>query len=243
MVSELLRERLGPTSEYTSSLVSIQAAYINTNHPEFVAGSAAIAREGAPSSSQPRKAVSLDEADDVSDSVDSEAEDDHLAPNGNAHKGRTISHSAHQGKGSSIAAPIPRHLNEKSDRHRSSSGGALSAPPANQQMGLSASGTSPHSARETFLNYFFGGQDGQPGSGQPPMSSTRGPIVSQSSTRGSKTGAREMFPDLGTRGSHGPSSSRGQNVLEANSAYDMKSLERHLEAVSVGCCRTVIHIC
>lgn len=43
-VSELLRERLGPTSEYVSSLIGIQAAYINTNHPEFVAGSAAIAR-------------------------------------------------------------------------------------------------------------------------------------------------------------------------------------------------------
>jgi dynamin 1-like protein len=48
VVSELLRERLGPTSEYVSSLISIQAAYINTNHPDFVAGSAAIARAGAP---------------------------------------------------------------------------------------------------------------------------------------------------------------------------------------------------
>lgn len=48
VVSELLRERLGPTSEYVSSLIQIQAAYINTNHPDFVAGSAAIARQGAP---------------------------------------------------------------------------------------------------------------------------------------------------------------------------------------------------
>jgi dynamin 1-like protein len=47
-VSELLRERLGPTSEYVSSLIGIQAAYINTNHPEFVAGSAAIARGELP---------------------------------------------------------------------------------------------------------------------------------------------------------------------------------------------------
>jgi dynamin 1-like protein len=231
VVSELLRERLGPTSEYTSSLVAIQAAYINTNHPEFVAGSAAIAREGAPSSSQPRKAASLDEADDVSDSVDSDAEDDHAAPNGNAHKGRSVSQSLHQAQGMHITAPVPRHLNEKSDRHRSTSGGTLSAPPVNHQMGLA--GTSPHSARETFLNYFFGGQDGQPGSGQPPMSTNRGPIVSQTSARGTKTGARDMFPDLGTRGSHGASSSRGQNTLEANSAYDMKSLGKHLEAVSV----------
>ncbi|GAA5905228.1 hypothetical protein JCM8208_000322 [Rhodotorula glutinis] len=47
VVSELLRERLGPTSEYVQSLISIQAAYINTNHPDFVKGSAAAAQESA----------------------------------------------------------------------------------------------------------------------------------------------------------------------------------------------------
>src|SRR5258705_2847538 len=41
VVSELLRERLGPTSEYAQSLIEIQAAYINTNHPAFISGSAA----------------------------------------------------------------------------------------------------------------------------------------------------------------------------------------------------------
>jgi len=35
VVSELLRERLGPTSDYVQSLISIQAAYININHPDF----------------------------------------------------------------------------------------------------------------------------------------------------------------------------------------------------------------
>jgi hypothetical protein len=47
VVSELLRERLGPTSEYVQSLISIQAAYINTNHPDFVKGSADAAKESA----------------------------------------------------------------------------------------------------------------------------------------------------------------------------------------------------
>ncbi|GAA5855160.1 hypothetical protein JCM3766R1_005806, partial [Sporobolomyces carnicolor] len=47
VVSELLRERLGPTSEYVQSLISIQAAYINTNHPDFVKGSAEAAQESA----------------------------------------------------------------------------------------------------------------------------------------------------------------------------------------------------
>lgn len=47
VVSELLRERLGPTSEYVQSLIAIQAAYINTNHPSFVSGSATAAQEAA----------------------------------------------------------------------------------------------------------------------------------------------------------------------------------------------------
>ncbi|CAD6973120.1 unnamed protein product [Tilletia controversa] len=33
VVSKLLRERLDPSSGYVQSLISIQAAYINTNHP------------------------------------------------------------------------------------------------------------------------------------------------------------------------------------------------------------------
>lgn len=45
VVSELLRERLGPTSEYVTSLILIQAAYINTNHPDFVTGSAIAAKQ------------------------------------------------------------------------------------------------------------------------------------------------------------------------------------------------------
>lgn len=44
VVSELLRERLGPATEYTQSLIDIQTAYINTNHPAFITGSAAAAQ-------------------------------------------------------------------------------------------------------------------------------------------------------------------------------------------------------
>ena len=36
VVSELLRERLGPTHNYVESLIDIHRAYINTNHPKFV---------------------------------------------------------------------------------------------------------------------------------------------------------------------------------------------------------------
>ncbi|OMH81801.1 Dynamin-related protein DNM1, partial [Zancudomyces culisetae] len=42
VVSELLRERVGPTSTYVESLIAIEQAYINTNHPDFIGGSGAL---------------------------------------------------------------------------------------------------------------------------------------------------------------------------------------------------------
>lgn len=42
-VSDLLRERLGPTIKYVESMIEIQQAYINTNHPNFVGAANAMA--------------------------------------------------------------------------------------------------------------------------------------------------------------------------------------------------------
>lgn len=42
VVSDLLRERLGPSSSYVESLIAIQRAYINTNHPNFLGAAAAM---------------------------------------------------------------------------------------------------------------------------------------------------------------------------------------------------------
>lgn len=42
-VSALLNERLGPTSNYISSLIDIERAYINTNHPDFMGAASAMA--------------------------------------------------------------------------------------------------------------------------------------------------------------------------------------------------------
>ncbi|ORZ18173.1 Dynamin central region-domain-containing protein [Absidia repens] len=42
VVAELLRERLGPTSSYVESLIAIERAYINTNHPDFMGAAGAM---------------------------------------------------------------------------------------------------------------------------------------------------------------------------------------------------------
>lgn len=42
VVSDLLRERLGPCSQYVESLIAIQRAYVNTNHPNFLGAAGAM---------------------------------------------------------------------------------------------------------------------------------------------------------------------------------------------------------
>lgn len=42
VVSELLQERSGPSSEYVESLIAVECAYINTNHPDFPGAAGAL---------------------------------------------------------------------------------------------------------------------------------------------------------------------------------------------------------
>ncbi|KAL2819888.1 Dynamin central region-domain-containing protein [Aspergillus cavernicola] len=57
VVSDLLRERLGPCSTYVESLISIQRAYINTNHPNFLGAAAAMSSIIQSKQDQERKAA------------------------------------------------------------------------------------------------------------------------------------------------------------------------------------------
>jgi dynamin 1-like protein len=244
-VSELLRERLGPTSEYASSLISIQAAYINTNHPEFVAGSAAIAREGAKPA--PPKEPSLASTPDDEEASSSEEEA------GSAPSGPPALPARHPRSSSTSTPdarkPQPRQLlNEKHIHHRASSNGQAPKSHTNSLLPPSTlSGTSPHTAKDSFLNYFFGGPNGT-GPGGP-----GGPGVGQNShhqgqrndtshgqreqqnqrpTSGRQPPAgftqRDVLPDLGRR-------TASRSGLEGGTtAFDMKSLGKHLDAVSLG---------
>jgi replication fork clamp-binding protein CrfC len=62
VVSELLREHLSPTVTYVASLIAIQRAYINTNHPEFLGAAGAMASlesEGKKKKRAEKKRVSV----------------------------------------------------------------------------------------------------------------------------------------------------------------------------------------
>jgi dynamin 1-like protein len=130
VVSELLRERLGPTSRYVESLIAIQGAYINTNHPNFLGATGAMnnvmntnqtaAKKKREPNSRPReRSVMGERVNGLSPKLESTPESLNgsqvISTHENAHH-RTESHSI-------------------------------------QENGVVGAASN---ARETFLNYFFG---------------------------------------------------------------------------------------
>ncbi|CEH13225.1 dynamin protein dnm1 [Ceraceosorus bombacis] len=215
-VSELLRERLGPTSEYVQSLIAIQAAYINTNHPAFVQDSANIARSTREGHRQPAPAIAAgSETSSTAGVFEEDADDDDgpsRGPNGLA--GGAKNRSDTRATSSSYGDSNGR--NQLSAAHASTIGHASSG--AFSRTGRAADGasaTGPAGGRD-FLNYFFGGASGMPGSASGPVAA--GP----QSQRGA-------FSEYGRDQKSNPM--LGRSDLEGRSAaFDMKSLEKHIEA-------------
>ncbi|KAH9851979.1 Dynamin central region-domain-containing protein [Lenzites betulinus] len=225
VVSELLRERLGPTTDYTQSLIDIQTAYINTNHPAFISGSAAAAtalttpppRQVLPRPSQPASAESVNGAS-WQDEED-ESTDEPSASSTAGRDARSVSSTVHDRSraGATSAPPTApggagssnRHqTHHHSSRHASGSGGA---------PGTHANGT----AKETFLNYFFG-QNGP------------GPLAGSTVDRANGGGGlAPVGRDVsGADPALDSGLMAGKRSIDSNAAFDMKSLGKHIEAAS-----------
>lgn len=231
VVSELLRERLGPTSEYVQSLIAIQAAYINTNHPSFVSGTAAAAQESARESQTRRQALlegakkplSDDERSGSGHEDDDQESAGYIIPNGRPSTSKVLPpDSKHRSASSTIHDRSTAGPNfTTKPRNISATAHHLSPPSGSGQPNFaipSPYGASPASAKESFLNYFFGGSEmSAPGHHH-------------------RSIQRDSLPDIG-RGSQarGENPLTGRKGLEGNAAaFDMKSLDKHLEASSYG---------
>lgn len=206
VVSDLLRERLGPASEYVQSLIEIQTSYINTNHPAFVQDSANIAtrmrddkqRKMVSESSRPDTSLDSDLGAPAIDD-DENKQGQALVVNG-ANSKRGFEHAR---QGHSLKETMRPPMSDSSAEAPSSAGSLASS---NHTGPISASGQ-----RESFLNYFFGGAT---------MSDTSG------SGSGVSMGSRsvEQKPNILT----------GRLGLEGDSAaFNMKSLDHHLSTESV----------
>ena len=163
VVSDLLRERLGPSSSYVESLISIQRAYINTNHPNFLGAAAAMSsvvhqkqekerRNAAVEERRKRekrrlKEIGVNGAETPED--DEEAADEVNSMHKLPHRGHT--------KGTRSMSPAVGRVAENGPNSIAATmnGSRSTSPP---RFG----GTGPNSTRDSFLNYFFGKEGGLP---------------------------------------------------------------------------------
>lgn len=169
VVSDLLRERLGPASSYVESLNSIQRAYINTNHPNFLGAAAAMSSVIQSKQEKEKKAAAVEERrkrdrrrmkelgggingtktpeDDEEANEDVKPIQGHPIRNHVSKVTRSMSPAAGRN-------PENSHVGIASARN----GGRTSSPPR-------FAGAGPGSTRDSFLNYFFGKEGGLPSSG------------------------------------------------------------------------------
>ncbi|KXX79749.1 Dynamin-related protein DNM1 [Madurella mycetomatis] len=179
VVSDLLRERLGPASAYVESLISIQRAYINTNHPNFLGAAAAMSHVVSNKQERERKRLIQEERERRERRRMKE-----LGANGGADtpaEEEEETTATEKGEGLMVrkaAGKAPRSL---SPAVRESAAGGIAAT-LNGTRSASPSrfnGPALGSAKDSFLNYFFG-KDGAIVPGAPPPNANIGRHVSQS---------------------------------------------------------------
>jgi dynamin 1-like protein len=145
VVSDLLRERLGPCSSYVESLISIQRAYINTNHPNFLGAAAAMSSIIQNKQDEERKAVLAEEKR----KREKRRQKELGAPNGTGgpdeEEEKSLPHRTQSTKGSRSMSP---HVGRAGEN-----GIAATLNGAHNHAGF---GVGSNTARDSFLNYFFG---------------------------------------------------------------------------------------
>lgn len=173
VISDLLRERLGPTSSYVSSLIDIQRAYINTNHPDFLGAASAMSAVLEERQAHEKKAK--------------EAHAAALAKRLTSPGSEEAVTDAH-----SLNGDVPDEA--KHGKHRHSRGGANGVAHSGSSgvlngdvtPTLGAAGFGHHQPRgdaqkDSFLNYFFG-KDGPDSKGASQLSGDASPSVRNPAT-------------------------------------------------------------
>jgi dynamin 1-like protein len=158
VVSDLLREQLGPCSTYVASLIDIQRAYINTNHPNFLGAAAAMssviqdkeAREKKIAMEAEKKKREKRRLKELNGVNGAEAPEEGEEASAVADKALPL--RKHQSQASRSMSPAVGRLMNGS--HNSVSGQLSSRTRSPPPMGGAGSG------RDGFLNYFFGKDGG-----------------------------------------------------------------------------------
>lgn len=184
VVSDLLRERLGPTSSYVTSLIAIQRAYINTNHPNFLGAAAAMTsimeerkqkdkldaiEELRLKSIEENKLAAAAAENDKNTSSNSEKNND-KNKKGSKHNKSTSSDTVASTTGNTSSNAVNSNTIPDSPISTASN---LSSAAVNGTAGSAAN--SSNGGKDSFLNYFFGkdNNNNTSGSGTGSAASTR----------------------------------------------------------------------
>jgi dynamin 1-like protein len=168
VVSDLLRERLGPASSYVESLIAIQRAYINTNHPNFLGAAAAMSSVIQDKQEGEKRAAALEEK--------KKRERRRLKELNGANGVDTPEEEEAEQVAQPLAIPTRAHHQHKTSRSMSPAVGRSGFTNGNsigaQLNNIAGQPGSVSGARDSFLNYFFGQEKGIPqSSAQAPGSS------------------------------------------------------------------------
>ena len=147
VVSDLLRERLGPCSSYVESLIAIQRAYINTNHPNFLGAAAAMSSVIQSRDEKAKRVAQLEEK-----RRRDKARMKQLGVNGAA-----TPEEGEEEEDKPLNLPVRQH--QKASRSMS--------PAVPRDRESNAFGQGANGARDSFLNYFFGKDGNLPAGGSP----------------------------------------------------------------------------
>jgi dynamin 1-like protein len=198
VVSDLLRERLGPASTYVESLIAIQRAYINTNHPNFLGAAAAMSHVVSNKQEKEKKRLLQEERErrerrrmkdlgtvngaETPEDEENTTERPDTLPHRKLPKGqRSMSPALREDGANGIAATI--------------NGARPSSPP---RFNGQASGN----ARDTFLNYFFGKEGGLPSGGAGQASSVNNPNLGRHVSQSAEPSFSQSIRRLDERGMH-----------------------------------------
>ncbi len=197
VVSDLLRERLGPTSSYVESLIAIQRAYINTNHPNFLGAAAAMSNVVSNRQERERKRVIQEERERRerrrlkelgANGTDAAGEDEDEAATEKAES--TVARKV-AGKGGRSMSPAVRENGPAGLAAALNGVGRSASPSRFNGQGLG-------SAKDTFLNYFFS-KDGSVVVPPPPAHNANiGRHVSQETRRHEEKALRSPIQSLRT---------------------------------------------
>jgi dynamin 1-like protein len=197
VVSDLLRERLGPCSSYVESLIAIQRAYINTNHPNFL-GAAAAMSAVLSDRQEKEKQIALENI---------RRRERNLKRNGNRLEGvATPEEDEDQDPMARLKSGVSRSMSPAVSLPKAVNGNHRAHSPT-RHLGQQGS------TRDNFLNFFFG-KDGAPVGNALPLSPTN-----QVTRPGSRHVSNHSEPNFTT------SMRRGDTKLPERTIIETEPLE------------------